>query len=155
MTNFLVAFIPLFGTTVNDILLRAWRATLSRARESRRVKTITPLTWWQYFRPAFVGIVSRTVVGTAAIAGGLQVPIVWKLKSPGLALLGLLVLGLAVHQLYLGVGDAKRIREEGETQLAAWLRSRGTLIGLGMFRVAFATAIIVLIDFGFKLYWHR
>jgi hypothetical protein len=150
-TNFLVAFIPLAATSLNDIALRAWRATFSRQYESQRVNAPTS-TWWVYFRPAFFGILKRTVVGVVAIVVLLQVPIIWQLKSPGLAVLGLLMLGLAAHQLYLGVGDAKRIRVDNEPLLEAWLRSRGTLIGLGMFTVALWVAGTLMLKFGENLF---
>jgi len=152
-TQFLVAFIPFFATSLNDIALRAWRATFSRVRESVRVKQ-PAMTWWQYFRPAFVGVLNRTVVAIVFILVGLRFPIVSELQSPGLALLGVLVLALAVQQLYLGLGDAKRIREEGETNLAAWMRSRGTLIGLRIFSVAFWVAFFLAVYVGEQLYQH-
>ncbi len=77
--NFLIAAIPLFGTSINDIALRAWRATFTRAKELARRHEIAQ-SWWKYFRPAFIGVLIRTGAALVVICGALQISAISTIK---------------------------------------------------------------------------
>jgi len=144
ITNFLIAAVPILGIFFNDVILRLWRATFTRVNEARRIKKQTP-TWWGYFGKVFFLILGRTIVSLAVVYFGLQIPIIQRIPSPGLAMLALLIVSHALHQLVLGARETKLIQSDGETWRHAFHRSRGTIIGFGILGVFWWVVIVCLI----------
>lgn len=151
LANFAIAAIPLLATSFNDIALRAYRATFTRANEAQRLNQSMPPTWWDYFGVVLRGVLVRTLVGFVIIYGGLQIPLIRQLASPGLALLGLIVVSLALHQIYLGAKELKQLHLDSETWEETALRSRGMLIGLSIFGVLIWACVVIGLDVGKQL----
>ncbi|MEA2976203.1 MAG: hypothetical protein QOF19_1723 [Alphaproteobacteria bacterium] len=145
-TNFLAAAIPLFLVSVNDFLLRAWRGLFARQYETQRVGS-SAQTWWEYVRPAARGIGIRMLIGLVVIFGLLFL-FAGQIASPGLACLAVIVIYLAIYQLYLGVVELSSLRQANETTAAASLRSRGLMIGFTIFRVVLWSALLMSVEKG-------
>jgi hypothetical protein len=148
--NFLIAAVPFFGTSINDWVLLTWRATYTRVYESGRIGEPVP-TWWGYFERRAGGVLCRTFAGLFLIIAGLEVLPLKQLPSPGLAMLGLMVVFLAAFQIFLGGRELRKIHKPGETWMETILRSRGMMIGITMFRVLIWTSGAVVCSVGKRI----
>jgi hypothetical protein len=151
LSNFVIAAIPLFGICLNDLAVRGWRATFTRAHEAQRLNIPVP-TWSGYFNKVAVRILVRTAVFLVLVYGSLLLPSIQRLYSPGLALLGVLVIYLAFDQIRLGAAEAKFLMRSGKGWTEAFLRSRGTMIGAAMFGVVGWVFIFLLTNAGLGLF---
>jgi len=133
-------FTPIFaviGVVIFELSTSTWMATFHRR---------PGLSWWRTFRPMARFDLSFLAVGIAAIMFGFAasaLPIVQKLPSPGLALLVLLVIAVALFWIWLGVRDQKPYENlSGEKK---WWRTREVRLGLDMLSVIGLTSLIVLL----------
>jgi hypothetical protein len=146
--NFLIAFIPIIGALVCTLVGFIWEATFHRKTYGGRDLNVTNPTWWEYFRWGLSRVLSRTLIAIAALWIGLQVPFIRDLESPGLAMLALLVIALAIYWLWDGVNEAKSIRKSSESTLEAYWRSEDTQLGVAMLGTFFWLALFVVLDAG-------
>lgn len=139
--NFLIALVAFSATAMNDLLLRAYRGWRTlRYETTERVKGDLP-TRWKYFSDAAIPIVTRTFVGLVIAFPAIL--IVRHTTAPGVVILMLFVLYLALNQIYVGARELGKLRNEGEAWQSAASRSRGILIGTNMLWV-FVVAIAAL-----------
>jgi hypothetical protein len=131
--NTLVAAVPIIGVTLHDVGYAAWSATTYRKKRSKLFHTPVP-TWWAYFRAGVFFALGRAAIGLAALWIGLQLPFIQRLPSPGLAMLGILIIGLGVYWLSLAASQVRSIRKKDETlfaalnRLAAWRHGSAILV---------------------------
>jgi hypothetical protein len=139
--NALVAAVPIVGVTVHDIGYAAWSATTYRRKRAGLFSIPIP-TWWSYFVTGMLYAMGRGVIGLAVLWIGLQMPTIQRLPSPGLTMLGVLIVGLGGYWLSLAGFQVTKIRREHETllaalnRLAAWRHGTAilaTFLGAGLF----------------------
>lgn len=147
LANFFAAAIPALATFLNDLALRGWRVCFQYSRISGWFNRVPP-SRFEYFMQGARGILLRTIVCLAVIIVGLYLSSVIRFGSPGLVLLGFVILVHALNLIFLGVREIEWRRQEGDTVTAAFLRSRATLIGLQMFSVVFDTFLFVAVSAG-------
>lgn len=130
-TNFWLVTIPLFGTAINDLVIRGFRALTPFARQAEENRLGEPISSpWQYFNKALVHVALRTAFGLGIFALVLWSGVIAS-ECPALLLLAVLVIGLGMYQLWLAAEETpKLLHRHGGTRLSAFLRSRGATIGL-------------------------
>ena len=150
-SNFLVGAVPLTSVFVYEAGDAAWRATFYRERAAQIYHRPIP-PWWGYFIGGVSGSLRRTVMGIILLWGGVNLPVIRQLPSPGLATLAILVMIQAVNFLRMGVADADRIRVPGEPRLAAYWRTGVAKLGAAMLSVFLWLAIFLLTNAGLSFY---
>ena len=150
MLNFGIAAIPVAGLFLYSTIGCAWGATVRREQDAVDRHLPTPL-WREAFMQRFLPALSRTMVALFLIVVGLQVPWIRQVRSPSLALLGLLVILLALYWLWEGLRDSRLLRTQDESRMSSFLRSRYAKVGLSMLSVYFWVTVALVSDVGLSL----
>lgn len=82
---------------------------------------------------------------------GFQLPFFQQLPNPGLALLAVWIVLLAVWWLWVGYHTAALIRSDGETRFSALRRSGGGRVGIGMLATFLGAILFLLLNVGLSL----
>jgi hypothetical protein len=151
LANFLIGAIPISGIAVFNVGENAWRATWLREHEAL-ITHKEAGTWRGFFTRELLVILGQTAIGIALLLIGLQLPAMRDLSSPGLGVLGTLILLIALYGTLLGALGANGIREAGETWPSAFWRTTGANVGTAMLGVFFWFSVLVAANAGLRLY---
>lgn len=149
--HFLIACIPILGVLAYDLGDGFVSATLFRNRIAQELNH-TPETWSHYFNERLFNASRRALLGLILLVAALQVPLVRQLPSPGLVILGLLIVVLALDRLRVGAVNANDIRTDEEAWLSAFWRAGNTKLGLTMLGVFAGAALFFLFNAGLGPY---
>jgi hypothetical protein len=149
--NLAMVAIPVAGIFVFDMAKQLWNATFIR-EQAARVYGREMWTWWEFFRPNLLLVLSQTVASLAIAWGVLQVPVVRQLPSPGLAALALLILGLALYRIGIGASEVKGLRKHGEAWSAAFWRTNSAGVGASLLGLTFWVTVFLLTNAGLRFY---
>jgi hypothetical protein len=149
--NFLIAALPLAGILIYEIGSDAAMATWRRAHEAGLVRAPTP-SWWGYFGPKLLDSMLLASIGVIVLVAGLAMLIPLRLSlSPGLVMLGVLVVLFAIWLLVVGLRQGAIMRDENET-LAMVLRRQGSWrVGRAMVITLTGAFVFVLLNAGLRL----
>jgi hypothetical protein len=128
--NFLIAGFPVLGLTIYDLLDGIWAATILRgpiaSEEGRAAES-----WAIYSGDRIYHALERALGGFALLLIGLQLPTVLQFRNPGLVMLGVLIIALALWWLVIGAIVASRVRNN-EPWLKVFFRTSQARVGLAV-----------------------
>lgn len=145
--HFLIAGIPILGVLAYDLGDGLVAATWFRARIAREFNR-EPESWSQYINERLFNASRRALVGLVILNVGLQIPFVQQLQSPGLAILGVLIVAVALDRLRVGAVNANAIQADGERWFSAFWRTGNTKLGATMLSVFLGAAAFFLFNAG-------
>jgi hypothetical protein len=145
--SFLIAGIPIAGVLTYDVGDGVVSATFFRPGILREFHREVE-TWSHYVNERMFFASRRALIGFLILLVGLQLPFVQQLPSPGLAILGVLIVAVALDRLRVGAVNAREIRENGERWLSAFWRTGNASLGATMLGVFVGAALFFLLNAG-------
>lgn len=151
--NFQIAAIPTLAVFTYGIGTGLWYATFERIPDAVAGDAVAR-TWKNQVYIKFLGDLQQLVAGVILIGAGLQVPQIRALPSPGLTLLGGLIIILAIYLLWASKGIADHSRHWVVTWSQSYWRQGSARIGATILGVMFWDVILysinaVLVQFGY------
>lgn len=148
---FLIAAVPILGVFIFELGFNLWNAIVLRSRTAH-IRRLPVTSWWSEFSRCSVLDLWRNSVALILLWIGLQVPIVQDLPSPGLAMLGGLIVALGFYWIWSGTRMANSIRNEGEHWRTAFWRTGNPRIGAAMLGVFVLMGIFLLLNAGLDIF---
>lgn len=145
--QFLIAGIPILGVLAYDLGDGLAAATWFRKRIARELGR-EPESWSEYVNERLFNASRRALIGLIILMIALQIPFVQRLQSPGLAVLGVLIVALALDRLRVGAVNANAIQDEGERWLNAFWRTGNAKLGATMLGVFLGAAAFFIFNAG-------
>jgi hypothetical protein len=168
--SLLVAAFPVAAVLIFDILEIVWSSTFRRERLVKTFGDPTLTRWAIFFKLTRKVISPRSAFAAVVILGWTQaerLPVLRDLPSPGLVVLGFLIVATAIYWLYQGFEATRIIRRRAEqdvtdreaitdrqptkTFVGAWWRRGSTRVGWLILRSVGVLLVVVAISAGEKL----
>lgn len=149
-SNLIFVGIPILGVTIYDFIGAIWGALVLRNYSAKRHHQ-APKSRYAYFGVQIARIFRRAIIGLLLATILLAVPKVREFSSPGLFVLGVLLVLFAVYLLFAGLERAETLREPSETILQAYLRSNTVRLGISMVGVFLGCFLFLLANAGLQL----
>lgn len=149
--QFFIAFIPILGIIIYDIIDNIWSVTFLREYWANQYHVPCP-TWWSDFKQNLIWVAHRNVAAIAILIIGLQIPLIRHTDSPGVVMLTLLIFLMSFYWFWRGISNVKFVRRENDNwEIALW-RTGYAHIGAAMLGVFFWVGVFTIANAGLRFY---